>query len=46
MSEMAEQVNQSSQNNLLTAKPESTEEVELAMNILESLKTDIGLTLG
>ena len=39
MLEMAEQVNQSSQNNLLTAKPESTEEVELAMNIPESIET-------
>ena len=45
ISEMAEQVNQSSQNNLPTAKPESTEEVELAMNIPESLKTDTSLTL-
>ena len=33
MSEMAEQVNESSQNNLPTAKQESTEEVELAVNI-------------
>ena len=40
MSEMAEWVNESSQNNLPTAKQESTEEVELAINIPESLKTD------
>ena len=45
MSEIAEQVHKSSQNNLPTAKRESTEEVELAINILESLKTDTGLTL-
>ena len=45
MSEMEEQVNKSSQNNLPTAKPESTEEVELARNIPESLKTDISHTL-
>ena len=44
MSEMAEQVNKSSQNNLPTAKRESTEEVEI-VNIPESLKTDTGLTL-
>ena len=45
MSDTAEQVNESSQNNLLTAKPESTEEVELAMNIPESIMTDTGHTL-
>ena len=45
MSGMAEQENQSSQNNLLTAKPESPEEVELAMNIPKSLKTDTSPTL-
>ena len=44
-SETAEQVNKSSQNNLPTAKPEYTEEVDLAMNIPESLKTDTSLTL-
>ena len=42
---MREQVNETSQNNLPTAKQESIEEVELAMNILESLKTDTGHTL-
>ena len=40
MSEMAEQVNETSQNNLPTAKQESIEEVESAVNIPESLKTD------
>ena len=40
MSEMEEQVNETSQNNLVTAKQESIEEVELATNIPESLKTD------
>ena len=40
MSETTEQVNESSQNNLPTAKQESIEEVELAINILESLKVD------
>ena len=45
MSEAMEQVNESSQNNLPTVKRESTEEVELAMNILVSLKTDTSLTL-
>ena len=39
MSEMAEQVNETSQNDLLTAKQESIEDVELAINIPESLKT-------
>ena len=42
---MAEQVPLSSQNNLPTAKQESTEEVELVINIPESLKTDSSLTL-
>ena len=45
MSEMAEQANKSSQNNLSTAKWESTEEVEVAINIPESLKTDTDPTL-
>ena len=42
MSEMAEQVNETSQNNMSTAKQESIEGVELAINIPESLKTDTG----
>ena len=42
MSEMEEQVNKTSQNNLPTAKQESIDEIELAINIPESLKTDIG----
>ena len=37
---MEEQVNQTSQNNLPTAKQESIDKTELAMNIPESLKTD------
>ena len=45
MSETTEQVNESSQNNLPTAKQESIEEVELAINIPESLKIDTGHTL-
>ena len=45
MSEMTEQVNETSHNNLPTAKHESIEEVELAINILESLKTDTSHTL-
>ena len=45
MSEMEEQVNEISQNNLPTAKQESIEEVELAINVPESLKTDTGHTL-
>ena len=40
-----EQVNESSQNNLPTAKQESTEEVESVINILESLKIDTSNTL-
>ena len=45
MLETTEQVNESSQNNLPTAKQESIEEVESAINILESLKIDTGHTL-
>ena len=45
MSEMAEQVNEASQNNLPTAKQDSIEEVELAINMPESPKTDTGHTL-
>ena len=47
MSETTEQVHESSQNNLTTAKQESTEDVELAININipESLKIDTGHTL-
>ena len=45
MSEMTEQSNETSQNNLPTAKQESTEEVESAINIPESLKTDTSHTL-
>ena len=45
MSETTEQINETSQNNLPTAKQESIKEVELAINILESLKTDISHTL-
>ena len=39
---MEEQVNQTSQNNLLTAKQEFIDETESAINIPESLKTDTG----
>ena len=42
MSEMEEQVNQTSQNNLPTVKQESIDETELAINMLESLRTDTG----
>ena len=42
MSEMEEQANQTSQNNLLTAKQKFIDETESAINILESLKTDTG----
>ena len=42
MSEMEEQVNQTSQNNLLTAKQEFIDKTESAINIPESLKTDTG----
>ena len=45
MSETTEQVNESSQNNLPTTKQESTEEVDLAINIPESLKIDTSHTL-
>ena len=45
MSETTEQVNKSSQNSLPTAKQESIEEVDSAINILESLKIDTGSTL-
>ena len=45
MSEATEQVNESSENNLPTAKQESIEEVESAINIPESLKIDTGHTL-
>ena len=45
MSETEEQVNQTSQNNLPTAKQESIDETELAINIPESLKTDTDHTL-
>ena len=42
MSVMEEQVNQTSQNNLHTAKQEFTDETESATNIPESLKADTG----
>ena len=42
MLEMEEQVNQTSQNNLLTAKQEFIDETESAINIPESLKADTG----
>ena len=45
MSETTEQVNESSENNLPTAKQESIEEVESAINILESLKIHTSHTL-
>ena len=45
MPEATEQVNESSENNLHTAKQESMEEVEIVINILESLKTDTGHTV-
>ena len=45
MSETTEQVNESSENNLPTAKQEYIEEVESAINIPESLKIDTGHTL-
>ena len=45
MSETTEQVNESSQNNLRTARQESIEKVESAINIPESLKIDTGSTL-
>ena len=42
MSETAEQINESSEYNLSSAKQESMEEVESAVNIPESLKIDTG----
>ena len=45
MSETTEQVNESSKNNLPTAKQESIEEVESAINLPESLKIDTSHTL-
>ena len=45
MSEATEQVNESSENNLPTAKQESIKEVDSAINILESLKIDTSHTL-
>ena len=45
MSEVTEQVNDSSGNNLPTAKQESMEEVETVINILESLQIDTILTI-
>ena len=45
MSETTEQINESSKYNLSSAKQESMEEVESAVNILESLKIDTGHTL-
>ena len=44
MSEATEQVNESSKYNLPSAKQESMEEVESAVNILESLKINTGHT--
>ena len=44
MSEAAEQINESSEYNLSTAKQESMEEVESAVNIPESLKIDTSCT--
>ena len=40
MSEMEKQVNQTSQNNLLTAKQEFIDQTESAINIPEFSKTD------
>ena len=45
MSEATEQANESSENNLPTAKQESIEEVESVINTPESLKIDTGHTL-
>ena len=45
MLETEKQVNQTSQNNLPTAKQESIDETASAINIPESLKTDTGHTL-
>ena len=44
MSETAEQTNESSKYNLSSAKQESMEEVESAVNIPESPKMDTGRT--
>ena len=44
MSEAAEQINESSKYSLSSAKQESMEEVESAVNIPESLKTDTSYT--
>ena len=44
MSEATEQINESSECNLSSAKQESMEEVESAVNIPESLKIDTGCT--
>ena len=44
MSEAAEQINESSEYSLSSAKQESMEEVESAVNIPESLKTDTAHT--
>ena len=44
MSEVTEQINESSEYSLSSAKQESMEEVESAVNIPESLKTDTGHT--
>ena len=45
MSEIEEQVNKTSQNNLLTAKQEFIDETESAINIPESSKTDTSYPL-
>ena len=45
MAEATEQVNESFENNLPATKQESMEEVESAINIMESLKIDTGHTL-
>ena len=45
MSETEEQLNQTSQNNLATAKQGCIDKIELAINIPVSLKTDTGHTL-
>ena len=44
MSEAAKQINESSEYNLPSAKQDSMEEVESAVNIPESLKIDTGHT--
>ena len=45
MSEATEQINESSENNLYSAKQESMEEVESVVNIPESQKINTGHTL-